>query len=89
MRETVLESQAITLRAREREGLRDTVRQKYLLSAPLDPAEGVVDGLVYASEHSTAFGDPVVSDLIRMALRLAGARLGLECSPASCGHRVH
>ena len=89
MRETVLESRALTSHMRVRKVLCDAAREKVLLSMPLDPAEGVVDGLVYASEYSAAFGDPVITDLIRTALRLVGLRLGLECGPKSDGQSLH
>ena len=89
MQETVLESRSLTSHMLARKALCDASRAKVLLSLPLDPAEGVVDGLVYASEYSTAFGDPVVTDLIRTALRLVGLRLGLECGPSHAGHKLH
>src|SRR4051794_26748530 len=89
LRETVLESQAITHQARQRKVLHDAVRQKILFAALMESAEGLVDGLVYASEYSAAFGDPVVADLIRIALKLVGVRLRLEWGPTSRGHQLH
>ena len=64
-----------------RKTIRDGAMEKVLLSSPVDPTEGVVDGPIYAAEYSAAFGDPVVADLIRTALRLSGLRLGMRVEP--------
>ncbi|AWN39283.1 hypothetical protein [Methylobacterium durans] len=89
LRATVQTSRELATRAEARNAAGRLALESLLITQPVEPVEGVIDGLAYACEHSAAYGDPAVDTLIRTALYLVGRRVAAIEGAPSEGLTLH